>query len=190
MTNGKEKKNRSSFTQTWLPWLLGIAALVLLLGTLNRSFSFLTDWMSALAYVRLPSAPAAARVAEWFWFPEIVAPVFYVVTYPIRLMPEKMIPLALNIFSALCATLSLVQLARSIAILPHDRTRDQRERQANEHFLLSIPTAWLPPLFAVVSAVSSNATDDSANAAPSVPSAVLTRLRLNTPSIADARSNS
>lgn len=150
MTNGKEKKNRSSFTQTWLPWLLGIAALVLLLGTLNRSFSFLTDWMSALAYVRLPSAPAAARVAEWFWFPEIVAPVFYVVTYPIRLMPEKMIPIALNIFSALCATLSLVQLARSIAILPHDRTRDQRERQANDHFLLSIPTAWLPPLFAVV----------------------------------------
>lgn len=150
MSNGKEKTNRSSFTQTWLPWLLGIAALALLLGTLNRSLSFLSDWMSALAYVRLPSAPAGVRVADWFWFPEIVAPVYYLVTYPIRLMPEKMIPLALNLFSALCATLSLIQLARSVAILPHDRTRDQRERSTNSQFLLSIPTAWLPPLFAVV----------------------------------------
>ncbi len=150
MRNGKEKINKGSFTQTWLPWLLGIAALVLLMGTLNHSLSFLPDWMTLLSYARLPTAPAGVRVADWFWFPEIVAPVFYVVTYPIRLMPEKMIPLALNVFSALCATLSLVQLARSVAILPHDRTRDQRERQTNDHFLLSIPMAWLPPLFAVV----------------------------------------
>jgi hypothetical protein len=113
MTNGKEKTDRSSFTQTWLPWLLGIAALVLLLGTLNHSLSFLPDWMTMLSYVRLPTAPAGARVADWFWFPDIVAPVFYFVTYPIRWMPEKMIPLALNVFSAVCATLSLVQLARS-----------------------------------------------------------------------------
>ncbi len=150
MKNGKEKKYKGSFTQTLLPWLLGIAALVLLLATLNHSLSFLPDWMSLLSYARLPTAPAGVRMADWFWFPEIVAPVFYLVTYPIRLMPERMIPLALNVFSALCATLSLVQLARSVAILPHDRTLDQRERQANDHFLLSIPTAWLPPLFAVV----------------------------------------
>ena len=145
MTNGKEKTNNSSFTQTWLPWLLGIAALILLLGTLNHSLSFLPDWMTPFS---LP--PAAARLAGWTWQPEFVAPVFYLVTYPIRLMPEKMIPLALNVFSAICGTLALVQLARSVAILPHDRTRDQRERQSNDQFLLNIPTAWLPPLFAVI----------------------------------------
>ncbi len=145
MTNGSKTKNKLQFTQAWLPWLLGIAALVVLLGTLNHSISFLPDWMTPFG-----QPPAAARVAGWTWQPEFIAPVFYLVTYPLRLMPEKMIPLALNVFSAICGALALVQLARSVAILPHDRTRDQRERSSNSDFLLSIPTAWLPPLFAVI----------------------------------------
>ena len=146
MTNGIKKSNNRSFIQTWLPWLLGIATLVLLLGTLNHSLSFLTDWMTMPYFGQ---APAGARLSGWTWQPEFVAPVYYLVTYPIRWMPEKMIPLALNVFSAICATLALVQLARSVAILPHDRTRDQRERESHDQSLLSIPAAWLPPLFAV-----------------------------------------
>ena len=145
MTNGIKKSNNRSFAQTWLPWLLGIAALVLLMGTLNHSLSFLPDWITQFG-----QPPAGARLSGWSWQPEFVAPVFYLVTYPIRLMPEKMIPLALNVFSAICGALALAQLARSVAILPHDRTRDQRERLSNTHYLLNIPTAWLPPLFAGV----------------------------------------
>jgi tetratricopeptide (TPR) repeat protein len=146
MTNGNSTIKRP-YTQTWLPWVLGIAALGLFLGTLNHSLSFLTDWMT-MPYFNQP--PAGARVAGWTWQPEFVAPVFYLVTLPIRLLPTHLIPIALNLFSALCATLALVQLARSVALLPHDRTRDQREREMSEEYFLTIPTAWLPPVFAVV----------------------------------------
>jgi hypothetical protein len=34
-------------------------------------------------------------------------------------------------------------------LLPHDRTRDQRHRQRAETAFLNIPTAWIPPVFAV-----------------------------------------
>jgi hypothetical protein len=54
------------------------------------------------------------------------------------------------LFSALCGALALAQLARSVALLPHDRTNDQRERINNKHSLLTIPLAWLPPIFAVL----------------------------------------
>ena len=147
MTNGFKTTIKRHYTQTWLPWLLGIAALVLFLGTLNHSLSFLTDWMTMPYFGQ---APAGARLSGWAWQPEFVAPVYYFVTYPIRWLPAHLIPLAANVFSAVCAFLSLVQLARSVAILPHDRTRDQRDRESSDQFWLSIPTAWLPPLFAVV----------------------------------------
>src|SRR5688500_590852 len=48
-----------------------------------------------------------------------------------------------------CSVLTLAILARSVAILPHDRTRDQRQLERNEFSLLGIAGAWLPPVFAV-----------------------------------------
>src|SRR5262249_11777483 len=57
---------------------------------------------------------------------------------------------ALNGFAAGCAALTLVLLARSVALLPHDRTNEQRLREQSEHSFLSIRSAWLPPLFAVL----------------------------------------
>jgi tetratricopeptide (TPR) repeat protein len=53
-------------------------------------------------------------------------------------------------FAAGCAALTLALLARSVALLPHDRTNEQRLREPSEFSLLSIPTAWLPPIFAVL----------------------------------------
>jgi hypothetical protein len=49
-----------------------------------------------------------------------------------------------------CAALTLGLLARSVALLPQDPTRDmQREARAQRFFILTIRTAWLPPVLAV-----------------------------------------
>lgn len=77
-------------------------------------------------------------------------PVTFLVTYPFRWLPFNVLPLALNLFSAVCAALTLGLLARSVALLPHDRTYEQRQREQSEFSILSIPAAWLPPVFAVL----------------------------------------
>ena len=50
----------------------------------------------------------------------------------------------------LCAALTLGLLAASVRLLPHDRTREQRQREGGEYSLLSLPAAFLPALFAVL----------------------------------------
>jgi tetratricopeptide (TPR) repeat protein len=72
------------------------------------------------------------------------------VMYPVRWLPAAWQVIGLNLFSAICSVLTLALLARSVAILPHDRTRDQRQLERNEFSLLGIPGSWLPPLFAVL----------------------------------------
>src|SRR5439155_25798238 len=59
-------------------------------------------------------------------------------------------PLALNLFSMVCAVLTLALLARSVTLLPHDRTHPQRLREKSEFSLLTVRAAWLPPLLAVI----------------------------------------
>ena len=113
MTNGRESDAKRHFVLTWLPWILGLAALGLYLVTLNRSLSFLPDWLSMLG-----SAPAAVRMAGWSFQPDQFTPAYYLVTYPIRWLPPSSVPLAINLFSALCAAAALTQLAG----LPTDRT--------------------------------------------------------------------
>ena len=59
-------------------------------------------------------------------------------------------PLALNLFALICAVLTLALLARSVMLLPQDRTHEQRLREHSEFSLLSIRAAWLPPVLAVL----------------------------------------
>ncbi len=145
MTKGRESESNRHFTQAWLPWLLGLVALGCYFFTLNHSLAFLPDWLGLMG-----AAPAGARLAGWYWQPEIMSPGYYLVTLPLRWLPERLIPVATNCFSALCGALALVQLARSVALLPHDRTRDQRELVNTKDSLLNISLAWLPPVFAVL----------------------------------------
>ncbi len=130
---GSEKK----FVPDLLPWLVGAGALAIYLVTLNR-------WVS------LSSLQQVAKVSGWSWQPELYGPVFWLLTYPFRWLPSQAIPLTLNLFSAICAALALALLARSVALLPHDRTHEQRQQELNKSGLLSIPTAWLPPLLAAL----------------------------------------
>ena len=128
---------RRGFVPRFLPWLLAMAALAVYCLTLNR-------WVSMF------NLQAVTKASGWIWQREISSPVYYAVTYPIRWLPASQIPLVLNVFSAVCAALTLGLLARSVALLPHDRTDAQRRRERSDFSFLTIRSAWLPPVLAVV----------------------------------------
>ncbi|MCI0537214.1 MAG: DUF2723 domain-containing protein [Verrucomicrobiales bacterium] len=133
-----EEKHIESDRVPWaLPWAVGAGALIVFLLTLNH-------WVS------LASLPLVGKVAGWDWVLPYQMPLFFLITYPLRWLPVAHQPIALNILSAICAGLSLALLARSVMLLPHDRTHEQRQRERSEFSLLSIHGAWLPPVFAVL----------------------------------------
>jgi tetratricopeptide (TPR) repeat protein len=101
-------------------------------------------------WVSLSSLQQVAKVSGWTWQPELYGPVSWLVTYPFRWLPAQTIPLALNLLAATCAALALALLARSVALLPHDRTHEQRQQEPGRSGLLSIRSAWLPPVLAAL----------------------------------------
>ena len=133
MANEKRTDPRKNFVPRILPWLLAAAAFVFYWLTLNH-------WVS------LFNLGVVAKTSGWDWEPEFFEPVFFLVTYPFHWLPVAQIPVALNIFSAVCAALTLGLLARSVAILPQDRTDAQRERERSDFSFLTIWSAWLPPV--------------------------------------------
>ena len=99
-----------------LPWFIGGIGLLLYLFTLNH-------WLSVY------SLGTVARVSGWLWRPELDKPLTAALLFPFRFLPEASIPLALNLFTAVCAALTLTLLARSVALLPHDiSTKDQSKK--------------------------------------------------------------
>jgi tetratricopeptide (TPR) repeat protein len=125
------------FVQKWLPWVVAAVFLIIYVLTLGRSITY--QGISTLS-----------RAAGWDWQPIYHAPLHFLVTYPVRWLPPGWQVIGLNLFSAICAVFTVALLARSVAILPHDRTRDQRQLERNEFSLLRVPAAWLPPVFAVL----------------------------------------
>jgi tetratricopeptide (TPR) repeat protein len=136
MANGKRTDPRKKFTPRFLPWLLAVAAFVVYWLTLNR-------WVSP------ENLDMVTKISGWTWLPEFLSPLLYLATYPFHWLPVSQIPIALNLFSTVCAALTLGLLARSVAILPHDRTEAQRERERSVFSFLTIWSAWLPPVLAV-----------------------------------------
>lgn len=132
-----EPGNERTFASNMLPWILAVLALAIYVLTLN-------PWVSLL------NLQNVVKLSGWNWTPELAGPAYYLITFPLRWLPIKWIPLALNLFSALCAALTVYQLARSVTLLPHDRTHEQRLREVSDLSTLSIPLAWLPPLLAVL----------------------------------------
>ncbi len=135
-----ETRETKSFNsaRSALPWGAAAGALALYFFTLNH-------------WVTLASLPVAAKVTGWdWWTPTIQSPLYLLLTYPVRFLPTGVQLLVLNLFSAVCAALTLGLLARSVALLPHDRTREQRQRERSEDSLLSLRANWLPPLLAVL----------------------------------------
>ena len=137
MTTRTRTDPRKNFVPRFLPWLLVAAAFAFYWFTLNR-------WVSPL------NIDGVSRISGWTWQREVLSPLTYLVTYPFRWLPQPQIPLALNLFSAVCAALTLGLLARSVALLPHDRTDAQRKRERSDFSFLTLGGAWLPPVLAVV----------------------------------------
>jgi len=133
----KELKVELGFVQRRLPWLVGIGALVLYTITLNHS--------STLAGIS-----ALANAVGWEWRSNVLAPLHVILTFPVRWLPAGIQLISLNLIAAVCASLALALLARSVALLPHDRTREQRGLERSDHSLLSIRAAWLPPVLAAL----------------------------------------
>ncbi|MBI4658969.1 MAG: tetratricopeptide repeat protein [Verrucomicrobia bacterium] len=125
------------FVQSVVPWIVAGGAFVVYALTLNH-------WVS------LDSLPYVAKVTGWDWVPPLQAPLFFLLTHPIRWLPSASQPIALNLFAAVCSALTLGLLARSVSLLPHDRTLAQRQRERSEFSLLSSRSAWLPPVFAAL----------------------------------------
>jgi tetratricopeptide (TPR) repeat protein len=128
---------RGGFVPRFLPWLLAAAMLALYCFTLNYSVSLL-------------NSAAVSKISGWTWQPEVLNPVTFLVTYPFRWLPAVAVPSALDIFSALCAALTLGLLARTVAVMPHDRTDAQRVRETSDSSILTTRSAWLPPLLAAL----------------------------------------
>ena len=137
MTTEIRTDPRKKFAPRFLPWLLAVAAFVLYWLTLNRWVSLLN-----LGYV--------SKISGWTWQVELVSPILFLVTHPFHHLPAPQIPLALNVFSAVCAALTLGLLARSVALLPHDRTDAERKRERSDFSFLTIRSAWLPPVLAAL----------------------------------------
>lgn len=137
ITNQIPNDPRNRFAPRFLPWLLGAAALVFYWSTLNR-------------WVTLANILPVAKVSGFLWQPELAGPLMYLATLPFRWLPAAHIPAALNLFSAVCAALTLGLLARCVAILPHDRTEMERTRERSDFTFLTVRSAWVPPAFAAV----------------------------------------
>src|SRR5947209_10968935 len=127
----------SQFAQRRLPWLIAAAALIFYLSTV-------VPWISLRGFATL------AKSSGWDWRPVYVAPLHYLATFPVRWFPVGWQPAIPNILSAIFSSVTLGLLARSVAILPHDRTREQRQYERNEHSFLTAWGSWIPPLLAVL----------------------------------------
>ena len=136
MTTETRIDPRKNFVPHILPWLLAAVALAVYWFTLNR-------WVSLL------NLGAVAKTSGWTWQPELANPILFLVTCPFRWLPATQVPIALNILSAVCAAATLGLLARSVTLLPHDRTDAQRRRERSDFSFLTIGSAWLPPVLAV-----------------------------------------
>jgi predicted Zn-dependent protease len=91
-----------------------------------------------------------ARAAGMDWHGVYLSPVTYLLTFPIRWLPSGAQLFTLNFISALCGAVSLGLLARSVALLPQDRTQLQRDKALDENGFLNIKLAWVPVVFAVL----------------------------------------
>jgi predicted Zn-dependent protease len=125
-----------SFTRSLLPWLAGAAALVLYLFGLH-------PWLS------LQGLSVAATTLDWvFWSPNLQGPVYFLLTRPVLWLPPGWQIGVLNVLSAVCAAGAIALLARSVALLPQDRTTYQRMRNRSDDGLLALSVNWLPPVVA------------------------------------------
>ncbi|MDR3458771.1 MAG: DUF2723 domain-containing protein [Verrucomicrobiae bacterium] len=108
------------------PKIVALTAFILYALTLSRGMT-------------LNSMGLAAKIAGWDWLPMTNRPLTWLLTLPLHLLPAGWIPVALNLFSAAMAALTLGLLARCVQLFPWDCPPDTQKPWA----------AKLPALLAV-----------------------------------------
>lgn len=134
----ENEQQPAGFTRGILPWAVAALALIVYGVTLNK-------WVS----INSLGATALALDID-LWNYKLGRPLFYLVAIPVKWLPPGSQIIGLNFLSAICAALALAQLARTVAILPQDRTHEQRLRNPDPRGLLRSQNDWLPPVFAVL----------------------------------------
>ncbi|MDB6023006.1 MAG: Tetratricopeptide repeat protein, partial [Pedosphaera sp.] len=120
-----------------LPWLLAAGMLAVYAITLNH-------WVSP------GNVHEIARLSGLTWRVELGRPFTYLITFPLQWLPAVWVPVAANFLTALCAAGVLGLLARSVALLPHNRTQAERQKNPAPPHVLTISGAWLPPALAAL----------------------------------------
>src|SRR5262245_14575195 len=88
------------FVPRFLPWIIAAVGLVLYLGTLCGSINHL-------------NLDTISQLGGWMWELPWGLPLTYALAYPFKLVSEPQYPLALNIFTAVLAAITVAMLARS-----------------------------------------------------------------------------
>ncbi len=101
-----------------LPLQIAIGALVLYGITLSRGLT-------------MNSLSLTAQVAGWDWVPMVGQPLIWLFTLPLRLFPATWVPPGLNFFSAITAALTLGLLARTVQLLPWERSWENTNRRVS-----------------------------------------------------------
>src|SRR5262245_37487312 len=128
MTSEEEFSPENPSLSGRLPWIVGFVSFAVYLFTLSHSVS-------------ANNVAVVAKLSGWTWQAELSGPLYFLITYPIRWLPVRLIPHGLNLLSAILASLTLAMLARSVMLLPHDRTQAQRDRERSPFALLTIKHA-------------------------------------------------
>ena len=137
MTTPGSSDLENKFVSIKLPWWIGGAAILLYFVTLSH-------------WVTLGSLENVSRVTGWNPLPTPARPLAWTVFAAFRLLPEAWIPLAANIFTALVAVLVLVLLARCVSLLRYDVLPEGDVRKGSQVGLLTIKSAWMPPVLAAL----------------------------------------
>ncbi|HEX7571294.1 MAG TPA: tetratricopeptide repeat protein [Verrucomicrobiae bacterium] len=99
------------------PLLVALGAFVFYLATVSHG-------------VTTNSLSLTAKLAGWDRTPLVGQPLLWLLTLPLRLLPAGGIALALNLFSAATAALTLGLLARTVQLLPWDQPWFKANRRA------------------------------------------------------------
>ena len=123
------------FNARILPWILGAGFLVLYL-------------LTAHPWVGPSNIQLVGQMLGWEPDAPYSKPLFYLMGKVLGVVPAGRLPMILNALSAVFAAMTIVILSRCVALMPQDRTREQRVRGHADGALLHGWFSALPVVFA------------------------------------------
>ena len=124
------------FVTRKLPWILAATVFAVFLLTRN-------------VWIGVNSLRPVYEAAGWGFENAFSQPLNQIFGLIVSSLAGARFPAQANILTAVMAAAVVYLLARSVALLPHDRRHEERIREFSDIALLSIRLAWVPPVLAV-----------------------------------------